>query len=68
MKGDEDAMMTAMKVVMKMMKMKQFHDDFDCSGWFRCGSCQDDVVTEEEVMEYFTTDEYKPEAHGFLHF
>jgi hypothetical protein len=25
-------------------------------------SDKDDVVTEEEVMEYFTTDEYKPEV------
>mmetsp|Transcript_18440 Transcript_18440/g.50623 ORF Transcript_18440/g.50623 Transcript_18440/m.50623 type:complete len:293 (-) Transcript_18440:142-1020(-) len=42
---------------------------------------EDDVVTEEEVMEYFTTDEYKPEAvivghllphdplkHAYVHF
>ena len=29
--------------------------------------CQDDVVSEEEVMEYFTTDEYKPEVSDPSH-
>ena len=40
--------------------MKALHFDLDMA-WH-----QDDVVSEEEVFEYFTTDEYKPEAALFV--